>query len=82
MLNVFLYMASGRTLCEHEETLDDAYVIMMAINDGMMSGEPFWFGRTLVNPEHIEGAFASLEDYRDPAFFRRVDFTDLEEGFL
>lgn len=82
MLNVFLYMASGRTLCEHEESLDDAYVVMKMINDGLISGEPFWFGRTLVNPKHIEGAFASLEDYRDRAFHSRVDFTDTEEGFL
>ena len=65
MMNVLIYMTSGRTLCERQTCMEHRAI--------------FWFGRAMINAEHVEGVFASTEPYSDFSFESRMDIEDLVE---
>ena len=79
MMNVLIYMVSGRTLCESQTCMEDVIDTVDRVKDAMEANSLFWFGRTLVNPEHVEGVFASTEPYSDYSFDSRMDIEDFVE---
>ena len=79
MMNVLIYMVSGRTLCERQTCMENVIDTVARVRDAMETNSFFWFGRTFVNPEHIEGVFASTEPYSDYSFDSRMDIEDLVE---
>ncbi len=81
MMNVLIYMTSGRTLCERQTCMENVVSTMARVRNAMETCEPFWFGRTLVNPDCVEGVFASTEAYNDLFFENRIDIEDLVEEY-
>ena len=79
MMNVLIYMTSGRTLCERQTCMENVVDTVDRVKDAMEANSLFWFGRTLVNPECVEGVFASTEPYSDFSFESRMDIEDLVE---
>lgn len=79
MMNVLIYMTSGRTLCERQTCMENVVFTMARVRDAMEHREIFWFGRAMINAEHVEGVFASTEPYSDFSFESRMDIEDLVE---
>lgn len=71
---VIIYTASGRTLSENHSSVDECADAMQKVRSCMRSGEPFMFGRSLINPCCIEAAFTVSSDgeYHDDES-RRLD---------
>ena len=80
MMNVLIYMVSGRTLCERQTCMENVIDTVTRVKEAMETNSVFWFGRALVNPECIEGVFASTEYYNDQYFDSRIDIEDLVKG--
>ena len=79
MMNVLIYMVSGRTLCERQTCMENMIDTVARVKEAMETNSLIWFGLTLVNPEYIEGVFASTEPYSDYSFDSRMDIEDLVE---
>lgn len=82
MTHVMIYMASGRTLSEAHDDREGAVDAVRNIIARIEVSEPFWFGRTLVMPEHVEAVFATDMDSvpYDPYYHDRLDIGDMVEG--
>lgn len=80
MLNVLIYMASGRTLSELQSCKDDAVKVVRNVRDCIDACEMFWFGLTLVNPQYVEAVFLSTEGYMDEGYGSRLDIRGAVEG--
>ena len=79
MMNVLIYMTSGRTLCERQTCMENVISTVARVKEAMETNTIFWFGRARVNPECVEGVFASTEPYCDYSFDSRMDIEDLVE---
>lgn len=81
MLNVVIYMTSGRTLSEIQSSREDAVKVVRKVRDCIDACETFWFGRTLVNPQYVEAVFLSTEGTVDEGYENRVDIVNAVEGW-
>lgn len=74
---VVVYMTSGRTLFSVCDSEDSAAFTIEGIENSILSGEPFYFDRTLINPRNVESAFATRYEPKIVGDSNRMDTREI-----